>query len=146
MLDQFLNTAAGELLGQLTSKTQLDEGQARQSVDIARGVVTDQVRKEAMGGNMSGLLDLIKGQQTPSSNPILAQISSTFVTQLISKLGLPDNIAKQISQVAIPFLMERISQQAPADLDQSKLGKMLTDTMMRNLGSQFKKGMGGLFG
>ncbi len=146
MLDQFLNTAAGELLGQLTSKTQLDESQARQSVDIARGVVTDQVRKEAMGGNLSGLLDLLKGQQTAGSSPILAQISSTLVNQLIGKLGLPDNVAKQISQVAIPFLMERISQQTPADLDQSQLGKMLTDTMMRNLGAQFKKGMGGFFG
>ncbi|MGB3618675.1 MAG: hypothetical protein WBA12_11200, partial [Catalinimonas sp.] len=123
MLDSILNTVKGELAGQLTQQTELGPAKAGEAAELAKDNVLAGLTTQLKGGELGGVLDLFKQGSVPSQNPLVQQIAGRYLNDLITKLGLPSGVAQTVSQLAIPFLLDKVLKRTPngSDMDQGKL-------------------------
>ena len=77
-------------------------------------------------------------QQRPATLSLIA-ITSSLVTNLASKLGIGEGIAKQIANIAIPFIMNKISAKETGQASDKK-------DLIEQLGFGGDSGIGGLLG
>lgn len=158
MIDKLVNLAKQSLGSKLNSDAGLNENQVEQTMDVAKESVFDGLKKEALGGNISGILNLFNGKEKPTqSNPIVTTISNMFVSKAVEKLGFGADKARLISGMVIPFIMEKFSSkdQTGEAKDEAGLMNMLgmdSDDAISGILSSFTKGgsgnslLGNLFG
>jgi hypothetical protein len=108
MLTEIINSFKGELTQNLTQKTGLTPDKASESVNLAKQEVVNGLNQEASSGNISGLLDLFKGGQDIMRNPIAGNIMNQYAGSLITKLGLPESVSRNVSAMVIPFILNQI--------------------------------------
>lgn len=127
MLDQLIQTAQQHLGPQLQQLGVKPE-QLGSVFNVAQESVTDGLKNEATSGGLDSVLSLFNGNGgNLQSNSIVSSISNSFVSSLVSKIGLDPSMASKISGVVIPFVMEKFSgsetgsASSPTDLI-SKLG------------------------
>ncbi|MDX5346426.1 MAG: hypothetical protein LPK19_04205, partial [Hymenobacteraceae bacterium] len=109
MIENLINQIKGELTGELQNKTQLDANQASRAVDIAKENISGVLKDEVKGGNISGLMNLMKGGQDTMSSPIVNNITQKFASDLLTKLHLPKQVAEQAANFAIPFIINKLT-------------------------------------
>ena len=110
MLDSLLSMGKGQLAKMLTDQTGLQENQTDQAIEVTKDTVGNGLKDELMKGNFGGVMDLFNGNApTTTSNPIVSSITGNLVSNLASKVGIPEGIAKQVANIAIPFVMNKIS-------------------------------------
>ena len=146
MLGNIINSVKGQLTGELQDKFKLDPQQANQSVDLAKDHVTEGLRKEASGGDMGGIMNMLKGQQSPQGSPVMNSMIQNYLGDLTSKVGIPESVAQQVAPFVVSFLINKIGGKVSADgLGQSDimgmLGGGLADKLPKGIGDK----LGGLF-
>ena len=100
----------GQLAKMLTDQTGLQEDKTDQAIEVTKDTVGNGLKDELMKGNFGGVMDLFNGNApTTTSNPIVNGITGNLVSNLASKVGIPEGIAKQVANVAIPFVMNKLS-------------------------------------
>lgn len=111
MFDSILSTAKAQLQEQLKEKIGLNEHQVSQIVDIAGESIQEQAKAETMSGNTDGLLHLFgcPDAHTSTTNPIVENMGNSFVSKMISRLGLPDTLAELTKNLILPYLLQIIS-------------------------------------
>ncbi len=149
MLDSILSMGKAQLGKMISDQTGLQANQTDEAVEVTKDTVGNGLKDELMKGNFGGVMDLFNGKApTTTSNPIVNSITSSLVTNLASKLGISQGIAQQIANLAIPFVMNKLSSDdtGKASNEQElveKLG-MGNDSgiggLLKNLG-----GLGGMF-
>ncbi len=144
MIQETINAVKGELTGLLTQKTGLTPDKANASADLAKDEIVNGLKKEASSGNISGLMGLLKGGNM-AGNPVMTNIINQYAGSLITKLGLPDNVSKQVATFAIPFIMSKL-QGKTAGKSEGDIASMLGGDLGGGVGDMLKKGLGGLGG
>ena len=149
MLDSILSLGKGQLTKMISDQTGLQGNQTDQAVEVTKDTVGNGLKDELMKGNFGGVMDLFNGNApTTTANPIVNSISGKLVSNLAAKIGISEGVARQVANVAIPFIMNKISsnETGKASNEQDlveKLG-MGGDSglggVLKNLG-----GIGGLF-
>lgn len=122
MIDQLIQLAQEHLAPQL-EKVGVAPEQMSGVFQVAQGSVTDGLKSEALTGDIGSVVNLFNGKGgNLQSNSIVSSISQTFISSLISKVGLDSSIAQKVSGMIIPFIMEKFagpdsgSASSPADL------------------------------
>lgn len=139
MIENMINSIKGQLTGELQSKYNLEPEKANQSVDLAKDNVVNELKQRAGSGDMGGLLDVFKGNKAPADSSATNSIINKYVGDLTTKLGIPENVAKQVAPFAINFIMQKIQGQASA-------GKLQDSDLLGGLmGGGLKDKLGGLF-
>ncbi|MGB3586316.1 MAG: hypothetical protein WBA23_07250 [Tunicatimonas sp.] len=140
MLDNIINMGKDHLGKLIQEQTQLDSSKTDEAVGVTKDTVVDGLKGELMKGNFDGVMDLFNGNApTTTSNPIVSSITSSLVTNLARKLGIGEGIAKQIANIAIPFIMNKISAKETGQASDKK-------DLIEQLGFGGDSGIGGLLG
>ncbi len=157
MIDQLVNLAKTTLGGKLNSEAELNQNQVDQTMDVAEESILGGLKQEALGGNISGIMNLFNGnEKATGSNPIVSTISNLFVSKAVEKVGISSDKASLISGMVIPFIMEKFSSKDETGeaKDEAGLMKMIGldgDDAIGGLLSGFTEGggkklLGSLFG
>ena len=110
MLASLLSMGKGQLAKMLTDQTGLQEDKTDQAIEVTKDTVGNGLKDELIKGNFGGVMDLFNGNApTTTSNPIVSGITNNLVSNLASKVGIPEGIASQVANIAIPFVMNKIS-------------------------------------
>lgn len=140
MLDNIINMGKEHMAKLIQEQTQLDNSKTDEAVGVTKDTVVDGLKEELMKGNFDGVMDLFNGNApTTTSNPIVNSITNSLVTNLASKLGINEGIAKQIANIAIPFIMNKISAKETGQASDKK-------DLIEQLGFGGDSGIGGLLG
>ncbi len=140
MLDNIINMGKEHIGKLIQEQTQLDSAKTDEAVGVTKDTVVDGLKGELMKGNFDGVMDLFNGNApTTTSNPIVSSITSSLVANLASKLGIGEGIAKQIANIAIPFIMNKISAKETGQASDKK-------DLIEQLGFGSDSGIGGLLG
>jgi hypothetical protein len=126
MLDQILGGLKGNL-GDVLSQNNLSADKLDDLVGLTGESITETAGSEVVSGNMSGIMDLLKGNgDTGSSNPIVSNIISSLVGKVTSSFGLSEGAASGIASSIIPMAIKAISSKFNSEGgDESALTSML---------------------
>lgn len=111
MLDSILNLIKTTVSKEITGDMVPQDKQA-QTVETTTQALADGLRQHLNGGNISHLLDLLKGEKTPADNPVVGNLQSNVVSSLMQKVGLSQNVAGRIATAVIPAVMKMFSGKA----------------------------------
>ncbi|MFT2010245.1 hypothetical protein ACMA1I_16340 [Pontibacter sp. 13R65] len=146
MLDKVISQVKGQLTGELQNKFKLEPDKANRSVDMAKDNLTEGLKKEAVNGDFGGIMDLLQGNKAVGDHPAVNSMITNYVGDLTSKLGIPEQTAKQVGPFVISFLMQKFGGQVTGDglskLDIMGLfGAGMKDKVTKGLGDK----LGGFF-
>lgn len=158
MIDQLLNSVKGVVGQELMSKVNLDQSMVEKTMEVTKESFLGGLKKEALGGNVSGILNLFNGKDEASNtNPIVNSVSNMFVSKAIEKLGVNADTAVTISNVIVPMVMQKFASkdetgEAKDELELMDLVGFSADGDMKDIVSGFMNkgkdllgGLGGLF-
>ena len=110
MLEQLINSLKSEVGEKLTNQTNLPAGHMDQVFSIISSVANKEVAQHILSGNLSDVMNLFSNSpNTDGANQLQSNISSGVVSNLINKIGLSPDMANNIVSVAIPGLIEKIT-------------------------------------
>ncbi|MCU0416165.1 MAG: hypothetical protein MUE33_03165 [Cytophagaceae bacterium] len=108
MIEQLIQMAGQQLAPQL-QQFGISEAQVSGILEQAKQSFSQGIKSEAGAGNFAGLLDVFNGGNAAAGNNIASSISSDFVGNLVSKLGLSPAVASSVSGMIIPLIMQKFS-------------------------------------
>jgi hypothetical protein len=149
MIDGVFKALQGGLASQLQQQFQLTPGQAGQSVDTARDTVTNTLIGELTKGDIGQIASLFQGKGDLAKNPLVLSMIQTYGSDLAAKVGIPANVAQQVSQFAIPFIMGQFTQKAsgtPMDEIARQLASEKGGELLKGLTGKLPGGLGGALG
>lgn len=111
MLNSIISSLKGDLVPQLTSKFGLSADTAESSIGLAKDNIVGGLQSEASKGNFSEIQNLLSGNNTGQNNPIVGNITNSFMGDLTSKLGLSASQSSSIANFIIPFALQKIGGQ-----------------------------------
>jgi uncharacterized protein YidB (DUF937 family) len=110
MLENLLGTLKSEVGNQILNQTQLPADKLDDVFKVIGDVTKKEVTGQMTSGGIGNLLNLFSNQNNnASANLIQNNIASGVVTNLVSKLGLSQDVAKTISSIAIPAIIGLIT-------------------------------------
>ena len=138
MLDSILSMGKGQLAKMLTDQTGLQENKTDQAIEVTKDTVGNGLKDEMLKGNFGGVMDLFNGNApTTTSNPIVSSITNNLVSNLAAKVGISEGVARQVANIAIPFVMNKLSS--------DKTGKASNEQdLVEKLGMGGDSGIGGM--
>lgn len=140
MFENILSNLKSEVGSQILGKTNLPPDKLDGVMSIIGDVTKKEVTGQMFGGNLSTVMNLFSNQtNTTAADQLQTRISSGVLGNLVKKLGLSENLAKTIAQVAIPAIISLITKknsETPDD-DPSPLNEIF---------GQRGGGLGGLLG
>lgn len=149
MLQEILAKTSTELLSGLTGKVGLGQDQAKQALDLTKDSLVSTLGKEAVSGNLDGILNMVNLGSSASQSPVFQNLLGGLSKDYISKLGVSPEIAGQIGKIVLPAIIKAISNSKEGNLDVSDLTKMLGGdlggSIMGKAGDLLKGGLGNFF-
>ncbi|MGY6742428.1 MAG: DUF937 domain-containing protein [Cecembia sp.] len=149
MLDSILKNISPELISALTKDHGLDSSKAKDALNVTKDSLIGGLTKEAATGNFNSILSLLNAGGSAKSNPLFQSLSGSMASSYISKLGIPPNQAKMISNFILPKILSAISGSKSGNFSQADLVKMLGQGGASSLGDKassiLKGGLGNLF-
>lgn len=143
MIENLINNLKGQLTGELQNKYQLQPDTANKSVDLAKDNLMDELKSRATSGDFGGLMDVLKGSKAPGQSSAVTSVINKYVSDLTTKLGIPESIAKQVAPFAINFIMQKLgSKVSSGEVSQTDL---LGSLVGGGLKDKLSKGLGGFF-
>lgn len=127
MLDSLLEGLKGQVASTIAEKTGLDLGQAEKALPVAKESIVDGITSAVAGGNVSGILDMLKGATGGEAglaglgeNLVYKSIAGNFISKATAALGIPESMASTVSGLALPMIMNKIggAAQAAGDTDE----------------------------
>ncbi len=146
MLNDFLNSVKGELLGQLGGSTELEQGKLGGVADVVtdtfKNGLLDKFKKGQLG-DIAGLLD--KGG---SSTSFAGSLVGNTVANLVSKMGLPKSLSTSVANVAVPFLIEKLGHFASSKgkTGEGGISDLIGDLAKGSIANNLLDGLGSKFG
>lgn len=151
MLDALLDSVKGQVIGAIAEKTGLNVQQAEQAVPVAKDSISEGVTSAIAGGNVSGILDMLKGATGSGGagdlmqNMVYKGIAASFINKLTSAIGIPESMAQQVSSIALPMIMSKIGGAAKEAGDTDEIDKSsVMSALGLDAGSLIDKATGGL--
>jgi uncharacterized protein YidB (DUF937 family) len=140
MLQTIINSLKSEVGNEIIGKTNLSPDKLDGVMSIIGDVTKKEVTSQMFGGNLSTVMNLFSNQKNNvAADQLQSRISDGVLGNLVKKLGLSENLARTIAQIAIPAIIGMITKknnQTPDD-DPSPLNEIF---------GQKGGGLGGLLG
>jgi len=146
MINDLLHTIKGELTNQLARKTDLNQEKVNSASTVVTETFKDGLAERAKQGKLDDILGLLSkdGATSGFANSL---ISST-ISNLVAKVGLPQNVANQIASFAVPFIVNKLGNFASAKGQDNKEGvqDLLGDLLKGSVKDKLLGGLGKKFG
>ena len=149
MLESIIDTVKSEVIASVTRQTGLEPQEAEQTVPLAKESVTEGLTGALTGGNLSGILDMLRGADKEGTgggllqNPVFQTIAGKFVHKLTGQLGLPEGVAQKVATIALPIVLGKLAGKTRQTGDSDDIDKgSLLDVLGVNAGDV----LGNLFG
>jgi hypothetical protein len=141
MLDNLIDLAKDHLSGVVTNQPELQNRDTQETARITGQTVLEELMGQAQGGNTSGLMEMLSGQQTTAANPVVSGMIPNVAVKLASRLGISEGTARTLAMVAVPVIMNMMNGQ----VDQAQKGGLDIGGMLGGLlGGGGLSGLGGL--
>lgn len=110
MIEKILGTLKSDVGSQLITQAHVPSDQLDNVFGIIGDVTEKEVTQQMTDGNLTNVLNLFSKQQNNSGADVLQSgITSGVVNGLINKLGFSQNKASSIAQIAIPALINMVT-------------------------------------
>lgn len=160
MLDQLIGGLKTQLLDGIQTKTGLGTEKAEATIPLAKESISEGLMGAVSQGNISDVVGMFSGGGNMIENTLYQSIGGSFISKMVSQLGLPEGIAQKVSSFALPMIMKVIGKKASNDkgeIDQSGLLNVLGggeggikgmagDLLKNKAGDMLKGGLGKMFG
>lgn len=149
MIEQLIQIATQQLGQQFVEHPDVpnDQFDVNQVAKTAGASIFETIAGQISGGNLGGIKEMLSGQETNSTNPLVTSIATNVVDSLIQKSGLNPQLAQTIASVAVPFVLNMFNKQAGAAQSNGvDIGGLITGALAGG-GNQASGGLlGGLIG
>ncbi len=146
MIDDIINTVKDQIGGDLMEKFGLDTGQKDKALDITKETISDTVSKEAMGGGLSGVLNLFSSNDNDDDgNSMLESIKDALSSQFSDKLGVDKDKSGGITSMIMDKVVALFGDKLGSNFEIGDLLGMLGGAKSGGIGGMLGK-LGGLFG
>jgi len=150
MIDQIINSLKSEVGSQILKQTKLPSGNLDKVFSVIGDVTKKEVTNQMTGGNIGSVMNLFSNKPNNSSaNLLQTNIVSGVVANLTRKLGIPNEMSNKIAQIAVPALINLITNKNsttpdddPSPLNElfgSKKGSLMGGLAKNLLGNFLKK-------
>ncbi|HEY9560066.1 MAG TPA: DUF937 domain-containing protein [Anseongella sp.] len=147
MLDKLVELAKGQLLPSLIDDPDVDNAQAEEIARVSGDSVINSLMEQAKGGDLSGLQEMLSGNETDPANPAANQFVPKVAENLASRLGLSPEMAQKIAVMAIPLIMNMLNGKVKDAKDKGiDVGDLLGSLAGGGQGGGLIGKLGGLFG
>lgn len=150
MLDSIIGAVKGQVTSAIAEKTGLGAEQAEQTVPLAKESITEGITGALTGGNVGGVLDMLKGATGGGGggllhNTVYQGIAGSFVSKITSSLGFSPGVASTVSGIALPMIMSKIGGAAKAEGDSDGIDQSSVMSLLGG-GGGIAGALGGLLG
>ena len=150
MLESILDAVKGEIVSTVQNETGLGPREAEQTVPLARESVSEGITGALSGGNLGGILDMLKGSTGGGGllqNAVFQGIAAKFIHKLTGQLGLSEGVAQKVANLALPIILGKLAgrTRAAGDTDEIDKGSLL-DVLGLDAGDILGNVAGGLLG
>jgi hypothetical protein len=146
MIDDIINTVKDQIGGDLMEKFGLDTGQKDKALDITKETISDTVSKEAMGGGLSGVLNLFSSNDNDDDgNSMLESIKDALSSQFSDKLGVDKDKSGGITSMIMDKVVALFGDKLGSNFEIGDLLGKLGGAKSGGIGGMLGK-LGGLFG
>lgn len=151
MWQEIIGNAKNALIGDIKTKTGLNQQQAQDSVEMAGESTREVLTNEAKQGNIQQIVDLFgKRKPSNSSNPITDKIGGSLVSKLTNRLGLSKETATTVEHMVVPFILDVLNKRTGGSGSAPSAQNILSmfggsDMLSSGIQDKIKKGLGGLF-
>ena len=156
MLESIFDAVKGEIISTVQDKTGLGPQEAEKTVPLARDSVSEGITGALTGGNLGGLLDMVKGAAGKKDNggllqnPVFQGIAAKFIHKLTGQLGLSEGVAQKVAGLVLPIVMSKLAGRTQAagateDIDKGSLFDVLgldTGDILGNVAGSLLGGKG----
>lgn len=131
MLDSLLLPAREKLEKELANKPQLQKRNVHQTARIMSEGVIEALTQRMLSGDDSVVRELLSGQETVASSPLVNNLLPGVTTYLAPHLGISKGEARNLAKMAIPLVLDalngKIARARQRGLDVSELTGAATD-------------------
>ncbi|WP_017733566.1 hypothetical protein [Nafulsella turpanensis] len=151
MWQEIIKNAKDALSGDLKNKADLNDQQAKESVELAGESTKEVLTEEAKKGNIQQITDLFSGRKPSSSdNPLVQKIGSQLVGKLVNQLGLSKDTATTVERTVVPYLLDLLNKKSGGTGNSPSAQHILSmlggaDILSGGIQDKIKKGLGGFF-
>lgn len=147
MIDGILNAVKGEVVGALTEKLNLNDGQIDSVLSSSQDALEKTVADEAGSNGVDTLLNLFSDNDNSSSaNSLLSGLGGNLISSL-TKSGFESGTSSQIKDIVLPLVISFISKKVGGDSSNltgllgGVLGGGSKDDLLGNIGSSVLKNL-----
>lgn len=111
MFDELLTMAQSQL-GESLPKNPAVQGlnvNTQEVAGVTSNAILDSLMQQVQNGDMSGVQELLSGEETHANSPVVNGLAPTVVSQLSSKLNISPAIAQTIATIAIPIILNMLN-------------------------------------
>lgn len=145
MLDKILGNLKSEIGGQITNQAKVPPDKLDGIFSVLGDVTKKEVSGQITGGGLGNVMNLFSGKQNSSgASQLQSNISSGFISGLMSKMGLSRDTSGSVAGIAVPALIGLITKknsETPDD-DPSPLNAIFGGIGKGDLGEKAKSVLG----
>ena len=143
MLDSLIDLAKDHLSGVVNNQPELQNRDPQETARITGETVLEDLVGQAQTGNTGGILEMLSGQQTTATSPLVSGMIPSIAAKLAGRLGISEGTARTLAAAAIPIIMNMMNGQ----VNQAQKGGLDIGSMIGGLmGGGGLSGLGGLGG
>lgn len=146
MINEIFASMKGDLLKQISGGSNLGGVSADQVTNVVTDSFKNGITDKFSSGGISEILGLFgKGG---NSSPFAGSLVNDMVSNLISRLGLSQDLSKQIATIAVPFIIDKFGNYAKSEGkdNQAGIAELLGGALKDGLKDQLLGGLGKSFG
>ncbi|GGZ32644.1 hypothetical protein GCM10007049_27700 [Echinicola pacifica] len=148
MINDIIKSIGPQVVSQITSQFGLSEDQASKAVETTKESLTSSATKEAASGNLDGLLAMINQGSGASGSGMFQKFAGNLAGDYISKLGVPEGVAKQITAFVLPMVLDKIAGATGGNAGKADLMKLIgggAGDLLKGKAGDLLGGLGGMF-
>ena len=142
MINQLLKGLQGEMGGELAKISGFNTNQLDDVLKVAGNAVSKNASSQIQGGNKDTLMNLFSSSQNNNSaNGLQNSMNDKIVSELATKLGIDENVAKKVAGVVLPAVLgkvTRVNRKTP-DNDSSPLDSLFGGGGAGDIGGMLNK-------
>ncbi|WP_116106909.1 DUF937 domain-containing protein [Lewinella sp. IMCC34191] len=149
MLESIIDAVKSEVISTVKERTGLGPQEAEKTVPLAKDSISEGVTSALSGGNIGGILDMIKGAGGTTNagglveNAVFQGIAAKFVHKLTGQLGLSEGVSQKVAGIVLPMILSKLAGKTREAGDTDDIDK---GSLMDVLGMDAGAILGGLLG
>ncbi len=110
MLETIFNSIGGNVVNTIAEKAGVSVDQAKEMLPIAQETVENGFMEQVTNGNVSGITSLFNSSEANfEENSIFSGIKTALVSNIMSKMGLPESVAGIAAKSCIGNVISELS-------------------------------------